>query len=605
MTARGLRQKYFDFFKTKGHAWIPSYSLIPENDPSVLFTNAGMHPLVPYLMGEKHPKGTRIVNAQKCIRTIDIDEVGDFTHHTFFEMLGNWSLGDYFKKESIKWSWEFLTSPDWLGLDKKRLAVSVFKGDEVAGFDEESFETWKDLGLEEKKIAKLDRDANWWELGGGTGPCGPDTEIFYWVGGLDKVPDSFNDDNDLWVEIWNNVFMEFYKNEEGKYEPLSNKNVDTGMGLERVLAIINGLDDNYKSELFKNVIKKIEYISARKYDESEEIRKSMRIIADHIKTATFIMGDIIGNDFGIKPSNVDQGYIVRRLIRRAIRHGKQIGMELEKWTSEIAKVVADDYKDIYPEINKNLNSVINNLEEEEEKFSKTLENGLKQLEKLNQEAIKKSEKFIITGREAFDLYQTYGFPKEMTKEEIERVGGLLINSDEFEEELKKHQELSRTATVGKFKGGLADTGDETKKLHTAAHLLLASLRKVLGDHVAQKGSNITPERLRFDFSHNEKMTEEEKEKVENLVNKAILDDLPINCKELSIDEAKESGAIATFEDRYDDKVKVYSVGQGDDLFSYEICGGPHVDRTGELDHFRIKKEQSSSAGVRRIKAVLE
>jgi len=563
---------------------------------------------VPYLMGEKHPKGTRLVDAQKCIRTIDIDEVGDFTHHTFFEMLGNWSLGDYFKKESIKWSWEFLTSPDWLGLDKKRLAVSVFKGDEIAGFDQESFEIWKELELSEEKIAKLDRDANWWELGGGTGPCGPDTEMFYWVGDPEKVPDSFNDDNDLWVEIWNNVFMEFYKNEEGKYEPLSNKNVDTGMGLERVLAIINGFDDNYKSELFKNVIKKIEYISARKYDESEGVKKSMRIIADHIKTATFIMGD----DFGIKPSNVDQGYIIRRLIRRAIRHGKKIGMELEKWTGEIAKVVAEDYKDIYPEINKNLKSVIGNLEEEEEKFSKTLEKGIAEIDKLFDKYKGDVENFKLDAKTLFDLYQTYGFPIELSFEEIDQKRSKSLDEETkkhftelFNEEFKKHQDLSRTATVGKFKGGLADTGDETKKLHTTAHLLLAALRRVLGEHVVQKGSNITPERLRFDFSHGEKLSDEQKEKVEGLVNKTIENDLAVNCEELSINKAKENGAIATFKDRYDDRVKVYSVGQGDSLFSYEICGGPHVERTGKLGHFRIKKEQSSSAGVRRIKAVLE
>ena len=604
MTANELRDKYLEFFKSKGHNIIPSASLIPENDPTVLFTTAGMHPLVPYLMGENHPGGKRVVNSQKCIRTNDIDEVGDTTHHTFFEMLGNWSFGDYFKKEAIEWSWEFLTDKKWLGLDKNRLAVSVFKGDKDAPFDEESFEIWKNLSIAEERIAKLPKKQNWWGPAGKTGPCGPDTEMFYWVGDIDKIPKSFNDDNDLWVEIWNDVFMEYNKKADGTFEPLKQKNVDTGMGLARVLAILNGVDDDYKTELFSNIVNKIEFLSEKKYGESEEITKAMRIIADHIKAATFIMGD----NKGITPSNTDQGYVVRRLIRRAIRYGKQIGITESPWTKEVAKIVVHDYFKTYPELRENVDFIINNFKEEEEKFSKTLERGEKQI-----------TGDMIDGQMAFNLFQTYGYPFEMT-EEIAVEKNIKISKNfkkEFDEEMKRHQELSRTASAGKFKGGLADAGEDTKKLHTAAHLLLAALRKVLGDHVVQKGSNITAERLRFDFSHGEKMTDEQKQKVEELVNKAIEKNLPVKCEEMSLDEAKKQNAMGVFESKYGEKVKVYTIGNSsatsagsgqtssEPPFSREICGGPHVEKTGVLGSFKIKKEGSSSAGVRRIKAILE
>lgn len=594
MTANELRQKYLDFFKSKGHAIIPSASLIPENDPTVLFTTAGMHPLVPYLMGEKHPGGRRLTNCQKCVRTGDIDEVGDTTHHTFFEMLGNWSLGDYFKKEAIEWSWEFLTSSEWLGLDKNRLAVSVFMGDEDAPFDEEAFNVWKRLGMPEKKIAKLSKKNNWWGPAGVTGPCGPDTEMFYWVGDPNAVPDSFNDDNSLWVEIWNDVFMQFNKNEKGSYELLAQKNVDTGMGLERVLAALNGFSDNYKTELFFGTISKIEELSGKKYDDSDEVRRAMRIIADHLKAATFIIGD----NKAVTPSNTDQGYVVRRLIRRAIRCGKQLGIE-NSWTKDIARTVIDIYKDVYSELGKNSDFVLAQLTDEEEKFKRTLEKGEYELDRIL------SSGQEITGSTAFDLYQTYGFPLEMTSEILKEKGVVIKNEEEFNDKLKQHQDLSRTASAGMFKGGLADASEETRRLHTAAHLMLAALRRVLGDHVFQKGSNITAERLRFDFSHPEKMTKEQIEAVETIVNEAIQKELPVDYEEMTVEEAKQIGAMGVFESKYGERVKVYKIGKDGDVASLEICGGPHVENTKEMGKFKIQKEESSSSGVRRIKAVLE
>lgn len=622
MTAKELRQLYLDFFKSKGHAIIPSASLIPEHDPTCLFTTAGMHPLVPYLIKGPHPAGRRLASVQKCVRTSDIDEVGDATHHTFFEMLGNWSLGDpdapdgvgagYFKKEAIEWSWEFLTSPEWLNLDKNRLAVSVFAGDNDPGdkhganapFDKEAHEIWKNLGAPEKRIAKLPKKNNWWGPAGATGPCGPDTEMFYWTGDPNNVPEGFNDDNKLWVEIWNDVFMQYEKKSDGSFAALKQKNVDTGMGLERMTAVLNGLNDDYKTELFANIIAKIERLSGKKYGESEQTTRAMRVIADHLKAAAFIMGD----GQGIAPSNVDQGYVVRRLIRRAIRYGKQIGIESkpeETWTKEIAKIVAHDYQEIYPELRRNVDFIIEELKKEEGKFSKTLEKGLKEFR--NQELKIKSQGLkIIIGVDAFDLYQTYGFPIEMTKE-LAKEKGLEVDEAGFNEELKKHQELSRTASAGKFKGGLADASEETTKLHTAAHLLLAALREILGGHVVQKGSNITAERLRFDFSHPEKMTDRQKQEVEKLVNEAIEKNLPVICGEMNVEEAKKLGAMGVFESKYGERVKVYFIksAQGGRAFSAEICGGPHVENTGGLGHFKIIKEESSSAGVRRIKAVLE
>jgi len=587
MTSIEIRQKFLDFFESKKHAIIPGASLIPENDPSVLFTTAGMHPLVPYLMGEKHPEGNRLANVQKCVRTDDIEEVGDAVHHTFFEMLGNWSLGDYFKKQAIEWSWEFLTSSQWLGLDKNRIAVSIFRGDKDAPFDQEAFDIWRELGIPEKRIAKLSKKQNWWGPAGATGPCGPDTEIFYWTGSA-EAPESFNDENKLWVEIWNDVFMEYNKTSQGKFEPLKQKNVDTGMGLERTLAVMNGLSDDYKTELFINVIHKIKELSGKKYGKSEKTIRAMRIIADHIRAVVFIMAD----DKGIAPSNTEQGYVIRRLIRRAIRYGRKIGINKKSWTKELAQVVINDYGKTYPELQRNSNFIITQLEAEEIKFNKTLKKGLREFAKL------KGDK--ISGIESFNLYQTYGFPIEMTKE-LAMEKGITVDEEEFQKELKKHQKLSRTAGVGKFKGGLADAGEKTKKLHTAAHLLLAGLRQVLGRHIVQKGSNITAERLRFDFSHPEKMTEEQKQEVERLINKAIENDLPVICEEMSLDEAKKQGAMGVFESKYGEKVKVYSIGD----FSKEICGGPHVEKTSQLGHFKINKEQSSSAGIRRIKAILE
>ena len=438
--------------------------------------------------------------------------------------------------------------------------------------------------MPEERIAYLSRKENFWGPAGQTGPCGPCSEMFYWVGDPDKVPDSFNDDNDLWVEIWNDVFMEFNKKEDESYEKLSMQNVDTGMGLERTLAVMNGLDDNYKTELFSNIIKRIEELSEKKYEESEEITRAMRIIADHLKAATFIISD----DKGVVPSNMDQGYVIRRLIRRAIRYGRQLEMKDDLWISKIAQVVVS--ADVYPELERNKDFVIDQLNQEEAKFKKTLEKGLKEFDKLKGDG--------ISGQEAFNLYQTYGFPIEMTQELAEEKG-IKVDEEEFKKELKKHQELSRTAAAGKFKSGLADTGEETRRLHTAAHLLLAALRKVLGDHVIQKGSNITAERLRFDFSHSEKMTDEQKQEVENLVNEIIKKDLPVSFEEMSKGEAGKQGVLCAFE--YGDRVKVYSVGD----FSKEACNGPHAEQTGQLGHFKIIKEQSSSAGVRRIKAVLE
>ncbi len=620
-TADELRKKYLDFFGEKGHAIIPSAPIVPENDPTTLFITAGMHPLVPYLMGERHPEGTRLVNSQKCIRTIDIDEVGDTTHHTFFEMLGNWSLGDYFKKESIPWSWEFLTDEKWLGLDKKRIAVSVFEGENQGEeneipFDEEAYGIWKEIfeenNLPVARIAKLNREANWWGPAGETGPCGPDSEMFYWVGDPNEVPESFNDDNDLWVEIWNNVFMEYHKNEKGEYVKMEKQNVDTGMGLVRVLAALNNLDDNYKTSLFMPIIGKIEELSGMKYGEKSDekhfleegqcwvdARKSMRIIADHIKAGVFMVAD------GVEPANTDRGYILRRLIRRAVRQGHLLGMK-EGFVTEVAKVVQKIYGEIFAEVLDE--KVLIELEKEEKRFRGALERGLMILDKLypiKSEGLELSESNGVPAKyvdpaHVFDLFQTHGFPFEMIKEELGKRG-LDADKDEFEAKLKEHQELSRTASAGMFKGGLADTGEQTRQLHTVAHLMLAGLRKTLGDHVHQKGSNINGERVRFDFSHPEKMTDEEKRAVEDYVNEAIEAKMPVMMEELSLAEAKTKGAEGAFENKYGEIVKVFTI----EGYSCEICGGPHVENTGDIKgKFKIKKEQSSSSGVRRIKGVL-
>ncbi|MGI6374052.1 MAG: alanine--tRNA ligase [Patescibacteria group bacterium] len=614
MLSTELRQKYLDFFVAHGHKIISSASLIPENDPTALFTMAGMHPLVPYLSGATHPLGRRLVNAQKCIRTGDIDEVGDATHHTFFEMMGNWSLGDYFKQESIDLSWEFLTSQQWLGVDKNRLAVSVFAGQDNLPADQESNDKWQEIFIAEQlpltRLVKLGKKSNWWGPAGQTGPCGPDTEIFYWTG-EGEAPQDFVDGAPGWVEIWNNVFMEYEKTAEGNYQALSQKNVDTGLGLERVVAILSGLDDNYQTDLFINLIKRIEILSGKQYGKSEETTRAMRIVADHLKAATFIIGDPRGQG----PTNTDQGYVVRRLIRRAIRYGRQLEITEPLWTAQLAQVVISDYQSVYPELKDNQAFIINNLNQEEEKFSRTLEKGLRVL---NTEIADQVKTGSISGAWLFDIYQSYGFPLELSLEEIRKMReGEDLDEErirqEFATELEKHQELSRTASAGRFKGGLNDASEETTKLHTATHLLQAALRKVLGEHVLQKGSNITAERLRFDFSHPDKLTPEQIEAVEAEVNRVIAANYPVTFRETSLEEAKEQGALGVFESKYGEIVKVYAVGPVDktgqvdlaQVYSQELCGGPHVENTGSLGHFKISKEEASSAGVRRIKAILE
>ncbi len=775
MDAKELRHKFISFFEAKEHKVIPSASLIPENDPSVLFTTAGMHPLVPYLGGETHPEGKRLVDVQKCIRVDDIDEVGDTSHNTFFEMLGNWSLGDYFKTEAVSWSYDFLTNKKWLGLDPGRLSVTCFAGDSDAPRDEESAKLWEKAGIPQERIHFLPKSENWWGLAGG-GPCGPDTEIFY-----DTDPEGPGCcehchpgcDCGKYVEIWNNVFMQYDKqatgtevmwlrhgetdwniekkiqgdletqlNETGRqqaakakqevrdfspdivltspleraqqtaeivapesakiiaeplaverdmgelegmtqqelmdscpsdmfikrgeiyycvtppggeslneaksrtekllkkvlqeyrgkkvlivshgdiidmalacergvdpeetigthaenlattsfelydYLPLKQKNVDTGMGLERTLAVINNLDDVYRTELFWPLLQALERLSHKKYGVDKRDDFAFRVIADHIRAATFILAD----SAQVVPSNVEQGYILRRLIRRAVRFAKKLGVEPEfSLGKDLANVVISQYSDTYPELSEHKERVITEISKEENKFEKTLTRGLRQFQKMKGKG--------VSGKEAFDLFQTYGFPIEMTAELAEEMGAT-IDRQEFDRHFAKHQELSRQGATKKFKGGLGDTTGKTVSLHTATHLLLASLRQVLGNHVYQKGSNITPDRLRFDFSHSQKLTDDEKKAVEDLVNEKIQADLSIKTETMTVDEAKKQGAIGVFGEKYGDKVKVYSVGG----FSKEICGGPHVERTGEMGHFRIKKEQSSGAGVRRIKAVLE
>lgn len=581
-----IRDLYINYFVSKGHKQIPSSPVVPENDSSVLFNTAGMQPLIPYLMGEPHPYGTRLCDYQKCVRTNDLDEVGDKTHHTFFEMLGNWSLGDYFKKESITYSFEFLTKV--LNLPVEKLAVTVFEGDKDIPRDNVSAEIWKNLGISEDKIAFLGKDDNFW-IAGETGPCGGDTEIFYFRSN-DKVPDKYGPNDPRWVEIWNNVFMEFYKDENGKVTELPKKNVDTGMGLERITAVVEGVDDNYKTSIWKNIIATIEEISNKKYANNEV---SMRIIADHIRTAVFISSD----PASIKPSNTDQGYILRRLIRRAIRHAKKLEIDLNSnWEEKIANVIIEEYKNYYPEVINNKDVVLEVLKTEKIKFGRTLEKGLKEFEKMTSNLSEKK----LNKDLAFKLYDTYGFPIELTKELADELN-IEVDVDGFKEKFKAHQELSRKGMGTKFKGGLASTSDINIKYHTATHLLNAALKQVLGSHVHQKGSNITEERMRFDFSHDSKMTPEQIKQTEDLVNKYIEMGLTVTKKEMSKEEAIESGAECMFIDKYPDIVTVYFIGD----VSKELCGGPHVNNTNELGHFKITKEEASSAGVRRIKAILE
>ncbi len=578
-----LKDLYIDFFVSKGHKRIPSAPVVPENDPSVLFNTAGMQPLIPYLMGQVHPYGTRLCDYQKCIRTNDLDEVGDSTHHTFFEMLGNWSLGDYFKNESIAWSFEFLT--EVLHIPVEKLAVTVYAGSDAIPFDSESYNKWRSLGIPEPRIAKTVED-NFW-IAGESGPCGSDTEIFYWRSEED-VPDIFDLEDNRWVEIWNNVFMEFYKDSEGKVTELPKKNVDTGMGVERTTAILEGVHDNYASSIWKDVIALISSISGLPYEGNE---KSMRIIADHLRTAVFISAD----PAGIKPSNTDQGYILRRLIRRAIRHAKRLGIDINSdWEQQIAKILLNQYKKYYKELEDNENVVLDVLKNEKEKFNRTLEKGLREFEK----ATRNKESMDATT--AFHLYDTYGFPIELT-EELASEQGLKVDIEGFNEKFREHQELSRTSSQGKFKGGLSGNGEIETKYHTATHLLNAALKQVVGLDVHQKGSNITSERMRFDFSCDHKLSEDEKQKTEDLVNEWIQLGLPVSVKEMPKNEAIQSGAECMFIEKYPDIVTVYSIGD----VSHELCGGPHVNNTSELGHFKIKKEEASSAGVRRIKAVLE
>ena len=665
-TAAQLRSLFLQFFQEKGHAVIPSASVIPENDPTVLFTTAGMHPLVPYLLGAKHPMGRRLTDVQKCIRTGDIDEVGDASHCTFFEMLGNWSLGDYFKKEAISWSWEFLTSPQWLGLDKDRLAFSVFAGDEDAPRDEEAADLWRSMGVKDDHIFYLPKKNNWWGPAGTTGPCGPDTEMFIITDKPPCGPDcSPACDCGRYLEIWNDVFMQYNKQADGSFPPLQQKNVDTGMGLERTISVLLGAQSVYETDLFSDIVSKIEALSGKRYGQDQDITCSIRIIADHLRTATIILGD----DRGVTPSNVDQGYVLRRLIRRAVRHGMKIGMP-QHFCADIARVVVAQYQDVYPELKRNEATIVEQLNLEEERFQRTLKQGVKEFEKVlgnikrvsdsfdamkaelsalftpeNQEKLRQAQqvaanvgsslrptpeqlpviedlkKFaqaidtlkevsdhfqdyaakanLIDGRSAFKLYDTYGFPIEITTE-MAKEKGLTVDEEGFAQRFKQHQEKSHAGAEQRFKGGLADNQEETAKLHTATHLLQAALRKVLGPEVAQKGSNITAERLRFDFSFPRKMTEEEKQEVEKLVNQYIQAAAPVVCEEMTVDEAKAQGAIGLFESKYGERVKVYTMGP----FSKEICGGPHAGNTGDLKSFKLVKEESSSAGVRRIKGVI-
>ncbi len=592
MKADELRKKYIEFFVSKNHAQISGASLIPENDPTVLFTTAGMHPLVPYILGQDHPSGKRLVDHQKCIRTGDIDAVGDPHHLTFFEMLGNWSLGDYFKKEAIEYSYEFLTTV--LNINPSKLSVTVFAGDQDVPRDEVAFSVWNGLGIPDERIYFLPREDNWWGPAGETGPCGPDSEMFIDTG-RPKCSESCRPGCSCgkYFEIWNDVFMGYTKSSDGTYSQMERQCVDTGMGIERTIAILQGKDSVYQTEVFTPLLEIIGSLSNNTYGENEEIDISMRIIADHIRTSVFILGD----QRGVSPSNVGQGYILRRLIRRAVRHAKKLNIE-GKFLSKIAQIVIDMYKQTYTELEQNKSFIFDELEHEEEKFSTTLQKGEHEFEKLLVNLLKGNSR-ILSGRVAFKLYDTFGFPIELTQE-LAKEHGFSVDIKGFEEAFEKHQELSRSGSQ-QFKGGLADHSDLTTALHTATHLLHQALRIVLGDHVGQKGSNITPERLRFDFTHHSPMTKEELVEVENIVNDVIRKDLPVSFETMSLEEAKEKGAIAFFESKYGEQVKVYSVGD----FSKEVCGGPHVEHTGSMGKFRIVKEQSSSAGVRRIKATLD
>ena len=579
-----IKDLYIDFFVSKGHKQIPSAPVVPENDPSVLFNTAGMQPLIPYLMGQTHPYGTRLCDYQKCIRTNDLDNIGDTYHHTFFEMLGNWSLGDYFKDEAIEWSFEFLTKV--LNIPVERLAVTVYAGSGNIPFDEVSYNKWLSLGIKKERIAKT-IDDNFW-IAGESGPCGPDSEMFYWRSN-DPIPEVFDTEDERWVEIWNDVFMQYNKGVDGTITELPKKNVDTGMGVERVTSILEGVNDNYLSSIFKDVIELISKISNLPYEGNEQ---SMRIIADHLRTSVFISADYAG----VKPSNVGQGYILRRLIRRAIRHAKKLGIDItSNWEQEIAELIISKYEKYYSELKDNKNTVLEVLKNEKEKFNRTLEKGLREFEKVTK------DNKDIDATTAFRLYDTYGFPIELTVE-LAHERNINVDEEGFKEKFKAHQELSRTASAGQFKGGLSGNNEIETKYHTATHLLNAALKVVVNKDVHQKGSNITDERMRFDFSCDHKLSDEEKKKTEDLVNEWIKEGLPVTVEEMSKEDAIKSGAECMFIEKYPDIVTVYTIG---DNISKELCGGPHVKNTNELGHFKIVKEEASSAGVRRIKAILE
>lgn len=584
MDSAQIRDKYIEFFVSKGHKQIPSAPVVPENDPSVLFNTAGMQPLVPYLMGEPHPYGTRLCDYQKCMRTNDLDEVGDVTHHTFFEMLGNWSLGDYFKKESVTWSFELLTKV--FNIPVERLAVTVFKGNDIVPADDETANIWRSLGIPDNRIKYLGEDDNWWPNMELTGPCGPDTEIFYFRS-EDEIPEVYDPEDDRWVEIWNNVFMQYNHNADGTFTELPKKNVDTGMGLERIASVLEGVTDNYKSTIWKDVIAKIESITGLPYEGNE---KAMRIIADHIRSSVFMSAD----PAGIKPSNTDQGYILRRLIRRAIRYAKKLNIDIDSnWEEQIALLIINKYKEYYPELEENKQVVLDVLKGEKVKFNRTLEKGLKEFEKIASK--------ITDGKmdkdNAFRLYDTFGFPIELTVELANEMG-ITVDEEGFKEKFKAHQELSRAGAKEKFKGGLAATGETETQYHTATHLLNAALKVIVSPDCHQKGSNITAERMRFDFSCDHKLTDEEKQQAEDLVNKWIDEGLEVTKEEMSKEEAIKSGAECMFIERYPDVVTVYKIGD----VSKELCGGPHVSNTKEIPHIKIKKEEACSAGIRRIKA---
>lgn len=589
MKAIEIRNKYLDFFKRHGHAVIPSAPLIPENDPSVLFTTAGMQPLVPYLLGEKHPEGTRLTDFQKCLRTNDIDEVGDNRHLTYFEMLGNWSLGDYFKEESIAMSFEFLTKE--LGIPVEKLSVTCFAGDEDCQRDEVTASCWRKAGIPEDRIYYFGKDDNWW-IAGEEGPCGPDTEMFYDTG-KPKCSENCNPSCGCgkYVEIWNNVFMEFFKTKDGKYTKLKQHNVDTGLGLERMTMLLQGKETPFDTELFKPVMDKLQELAG----ENDSI-ESRRIVSEHLRSSMMIIQD------GGLPSNVDRGYILRRLIRRMVRHLRKLQINLNE-LGELIDLNIDTLKEMYPELHQNSNKIKSVIIEEKDKFEKTLERGEREFNKIVNR-MKNDGKDTISGQDLFTLYETYGFPPEVTQD-LAREAGLKVDTTEFDKLFKEHQEKSRMGSEQKFKGGLAGTGEQEVRYHTATHLLNAALKVILGKDVHQKGSNITPERMRFDFICDHKLTDDEKKKVEDLVNEWIAQGLDVKCEEMKKDDAIKSGAECMFIEKYPDIVTVYSIGNDKETVSKELCGGPHVKNTSELGHFKIKKEEASSAGVRRIKAILE